>query len=297
MGAFKAYDIRGIYPQDFNKETVYKIGAFLPGLLGADFVVVGRDVRVSSPEIFQALSEGITDVGCDVWDIGLATTPMVYFSTVHFKAEASVQITASHNPPQYNGLKISRKGAIPVGYDTGLKDLEQLVLTKEVKKASKKGKILRKDAKTPYIQFQKQFVPDVSNLDISIDCSNGMLLTYAVTAGSSGMEVIPYFFARSLFAGSSTSLAGISMEQRSIKGVGMVKVERCDVVIVEIGCRTVIIILGDEHKISAYIPYLPDDCGFSRTRTSGDADDFHILHHITSRRMNTPSHSETVPPL
>lgn len=174
MGAFKAYDIRGIYPQDFNKETVYKIGSFLPALLHADFVVVGRDVRTSSPEIFQALTQGITDAGCDVWDIGLATTPMVYFATVYFKAEASVQITASHNPPQYNGLKVSRKDAIPVGYDTGLKDLEHLVLTKVVEKASKRGSIIKKDALTPYIAFQKQYVPDVSELDVSIDCSNGM---------------------------------------------------------------------------------------------------------------------------
>lgn len=174
MGAFKAYDIRGVYGQDFTKDTVYRIGTFLPGLLQASYVVVGRDVRTSSPEIFQALCDGITDAGCDVWDIGLATTPMVYYSTVHFNAEASVQITASHNPPQYNGLKISRKGAIPVGYDTGLKELEHLVTTQEVKKAAVKGKVIKKDALTPYIAFQKQYVPDVSNLDISIDCSNGM---------------------------------------------------------------------------------------------------------------------------
>ena len=98
MGAFKAYDIRGIYNKDFDKETVYKIGFFLPSLLKSKEVIVGRDVRTTSDEIFEALSRGITDSGADVWDIGLATTPMVYFATVHFESDASVQITASHNP-------------------------------------------------------------------------------------------------------------------------------------------------------------------------------------------------------
>ena len=126
MGAFKAYDIRGIYNKDFDKKTAYKVGYFLPSLLSTDHVVVGRDVRLSSPEIHEYLLKGITDSGADVYDLGLATTPMVYFATVFLKADASVQITASHNPKEYNGLKISRKDAIPVGGDTGLKDLEKL---------------------------------------------------------------------------------------------------------------------------------------------------------------------------
>ncbi|MFA6844418.1 MAG: phosphomannomutase/phosphoglucomutase [Sphaerochaetaceae bacterium] len=174
MGAFKAYDIRGIYPVDFNKDTVYRIGYFLPKLLKSPFVVVGRDVRLSSDEILSALCEGVTDSGADVWNIGLATTPMVYFSTVFFKAEASVQITASHNPPQYNGLKISRAKAIPVGSDSGLKELERMVNEDPVIRSAHKGKVIDKDARTPYLEFQKQFVPDFKNLDISIDCSNGM---------------------------------------------------------------------------------------------------------------------------
>jgi len=175
MGAFKAYDIRGVYNKDFDKANVYKIGFFLPSLLKADHVVVGRDVRVSSEEIFTALSEGITDAGADVWNLGLATTPMVYFSTTHLKADASVQITASHNPPQYNGLKISRTGALPVGGDTGLKELEKLVLEGEIKKAEEKGVI--KDysyVREEYINYQKGFVPDISNLKITMDLSHGM---------------------------------------------------------------------------------------------------------------------------
>lgn len=174
MGAFKAYDIRGIYNKDFNKDTVYKIGFFLPKLLNSKEVVVGRDVRTSSEEIFSALCEGITDSGSDVWEIGLATTPMVYFATVHFGVGASVQITASHNPPQYNGLKISRTKAVPVGSDSGLKELEQMVNASPIEIAQHKGKVIKKDARTPYLAFLKQFVPDTSNLDISIDCSHGM---------------------------------------------------------------------------------------------------------------------------
>lgn len=174
MGAFKAYDIRGIYNTDFNKDTVYKIGYFLPKLLKSKVVLVGRDVRTSSEEIFEYLCKGITDSGSDVYDIGLATTPMVYFSTVHFSVDASVQITASHNPAKYNGLKISRTKAVPVGSDSGLKELEQMVLTQPIEVAATKGRILSKDAKTPYLAFLKQFVPDTSNLNISIDCSHGM---------------------------------------------------------------------------------------------------------------------------
>lgn len=174
MGAFKAYDIRGIYNVDFNKDTVYKIGYFLPKLLKSTAVLVGRDVRTSSDEIFEALSEGIMDSGADVWDIGLATTPMVYFSTVHFKADASVQITASHNPAEYNGLKISRTNAVPVGSDSGLKELEAMVLNDEIIVAEKKGTIITKEAKTPYIEFLKAFTPDTSDLNLSIDLSHGM---------------------------------------------------------------------------------------------------------------------------
>ena len=96
MGAFHAYDIRGVYNVDFDKEVAYKVGYFLPELLSADKVLVGRDARVSSPEIHEYLLKGITDAGADVYDIGLSTTPMVYFGTANYGFKASVQITASH---------------------------------------------------------------------------------------------------------------------------------------------------------------------------------------------------------
>ena len=175
MGAFKAYDIRGIYNVDFDKNTAYKVGYFLPSLLNASFVAVGRDVRVSSDEIHDALLKGITDSGADVYDLGLATTPMVYFATTFLDASASVQITASHNPPKYNGLKISRKGALPVGGETGLKDLEKLVNEGEVVVKEVKGKVIdRSDVKDSYVAFLRKSVTDLSNLKISMDLSHGM---------------------------------------------------------------------------------------------------------------------------
>ena len=180
MGVFKAYDIRGVYNQDFNKETAYKIGYFLPKLLPCDFIVVGRDIRLSSDEIFENLCNGINDAGIDVWNLGLATTPMVYFSTVYYKAQASVQITASHNPKQYNGMKISRAMAIPVGGDTGLKELERMVNEEKVTPvcSCKRGKIIDKDVHEAYLSYLKGFLPDLSNLNLTIDCSSGMSSLY-----------------------------------------------------------------------------------------------------------------------
>ncbi|MBE9467831.1 MAG: phosphomannomutase/phosphoglucomutase [Bacteroidetes bacterium] len=174
MGAFKAYDIRGVYNKDFNKEDVYKIGYFLPKLLKTGKILVGSDVRVSSPEIFEYLSKGITDCGADVYDIGLATTPLVYFATAKHNFDASVQITASHNAKQYNGLKVSKANALPVGYDTGLGELEKMIKTKEIIPEEKKGKIINFEVKEEYLAFLKTYVKDTSNLKIGIDCSNGM---------------------------------------------------------------------------------------------------------------------------
>ena len=118
---FHAYDIRGVYNVDFDKNDVYKIGYFLPTLLDADKILVGRDVRVSSPEIYEYLVKGITHSGANVYDAGLATTPMIYYLTAKHHFDTSVMITASHNSKEYNGLKVSGTDASPIGYDAGLK--------------------------------------------------------------------------------------------------------------------------------------------------------------------------------
>jgi len=175
MGAFHAYDIRGIYNKDFNKDDAYKIGYFLVELLNTQKVLVGRDARVSSDEIFEYLAKGITDAGADVYDVGLATTPMVYYSTAKYEFNASVQITASHNSKEYNGMKVSRKNALPVGYDTGLKQIEQRI--KEgapIVKSQTPGEVKQLEVRGEYLSFLKKYVADYSNLRIGIDCSNGM---------------------------------------------------------------------------------------------------------------------------
>ncbi len=174
MKAFHAYDIRGVYNKDFNKEDVYKIGFFLPRLLMTDKILVGRDVRTSSPEIFAYLTKGITDAGANVYDIGLATTPMVYYATVKYNFLGSVMITASHNPREYNGLKISGPGAMPIGYDTGLKDLEQMVENEEIVVSPYKGELKKINVKEDYINFLKDHMVDFRGMRIGFDLSNGM---------------------------------------------------------------------------------------------------------------------------
>jgi phosphomannomutase len=174
MGIFKAYDIRGIYNKDFNKEDVYKIGYFLPELLNTDKVLVGHDARLSSEEILEYLKEGITDSGAMVYSMGLSTTPMVYFATAKHNFDASVQITASHNSKEYNGFKISRTKAVPVGYDSGLAKLEEMVKSGEIKKSDRKGEAYDFNIKGEYVNYLRQYVPDTSNISIGVDCSNGM---------------------------------------------------------------------------------------------------------------------------
>ncbi|MCK5537844.1 MAG: phosphomannomutase/phosphoglucomutase, partial [Bacteroidales bacterium] len=174
MNAFHSYDIRGIYNQDFNKNDVYKIGYFLPKLLKTNKVLVGFDARTSSPEIFAYLQKGIMDAGADVYNLGLSTTPMVYFITAKFKFDASVMITASHNPAEYNGLKVSTTDAKPVGFDTGLGILKKMCETKKIEVAQTKGKIIDFEKKEEYLNFLRQYLTDFSNLNVAIDCSNGM---------------------------------------------------------------------------------------------------------------------------
>lgn len=174
MKAFKAYDIRGVFGSDLTTDLAYKVGYFLPRLLEAKTILVGRDMRVSSPEVFKSLTDGILDANCNVIDISLSSTPMVYFSTVYFKVDGSVQITASHNPAKYNGLKISRKMAVPVGGETGLNTLKEMCENEEVVVSKERGTLTSVDAKTPYISFLNKYKEDYSNMKIAVDCSNGM---------------------------------------------------------------------------------------------------------------------------
>ena len=180
MGAFHAYDIRGVYGVDFDRTTAYKIGYFIPELLGTDKVLVGRDCRVSSPEIHDALVEGLTDAGADVYDLGLSTTPMVYFGTANYGFKASVQITASHNPAEYNGMKVSRENALPVGLDTGLGQIKEWIDSGcETPVASRRGEVHPMDIHDDYMNFMMKFKGDYSGLKLAFDLSNGMSNLFA----------------------------------------------------------------------------------------------------------------------
>ncbi len=175
MKAFKAYDIRGEWGTDLNEEIAYRIGYFLHRILDVKTVLVGRDMRLSSDTLFDHLTRGITDSGVDVDEIGLSTTPMVYWSTAKYGYDASVMITASHNPKHHNGLKISKTNALPVGYDTGLNRLEAFVESNEAcVPVAKKGVIRHKEVKEDYLKFQQGYVGGHDNLNIGVDCSNGM---------------------------------------------------------------------------------------------------------------------------
>ena len=180
MGAFHAYDIRGIYNVDFDKEVAYKVGYFLPALLHADKVLVGHDCRLSGQEIHDYLIKGITDAGADVDDIGYSSTPLVYFGTANYGYKASVQITASHNPREYNGMKVSRENALPVGLDTGLGQIKQWIDEgRPTPVAARKGKVTEIDIKPDYLRFLMKYKGDYSNLKIAFDLSNGMSTLFA----------------------------------------------------------------------------------------------------------------------
>ena len=175
MGAFHAYDIRGVYGVDFDAKTAYKVGYFLPELLSADKVLVGRDCRLSSDEIHRNLIAGITDAGADVYDLGLSTTPMVYFGTARYGFEASVQITASHNPAEYNGMKVSSANALPVGLDNGLGQIRDWIdAGRECPVCDRRGQVHEMDIRKEYVEFLLGYKEDLSGLKIAMDLSNGM---------------------------------------------------------------------------------------------------------------------------
>ncbi|MCY3939761.1 MAG: phosphomannomutase [Gammaproteobacteria bacterium] len=123
---FKAYDVRGRVPGEFNADLACRIGAALVRFTGAREVVLGRDARLSSPEIADAVAEGATRAGADIADLGLCGTEQVYFATGHFGCGAGVMVTASHNPADYNGLKLVREDARPISADTGLAEIARL---------------------------------------------------------------------------------------------------------------------------------------------------------------------------
>jgi phosphomannomutase len=187
MGIFKSYDIRGVWGQDWDGRTARAIGRSLPGLLGAREICVGRDARLSSDEVFEAFTGGVREAGCGVADIGRCDTPAVYFATARYGFDAGVMITASHNPSEYNGLKVSGREAVPVGYDTGLDRLEKLsaeLLAAEAAPpagdaasppaaAPEQGGLRTLDIGIDYLAHLARFREGIGSLKVVVDYSNG----------------------------------------------------------------------------------------------------------------------------
>ncbi len=173
---FKAYDIRGRTDKGEITPGLYRaVGSALVGVLGATRVAVGRDCRQSSRDLFDGLAKGITEAGADVVDLGEVPTDLVYFYSGSHRAPGAM-ITASHNPPQYNGLKLCRAGAAPVGANTGLAEIKQAVAKGEVAKAVIPGTVSRDNAIEAYIDHLFTIVsPDsVGRLRVAVDGGNGM---------------------------------------------------------------------------------------------------------------------------
>ena len=173
---FKAYDIRGIYPKQINSKLYKAIGVATGNVLGAKTGVVGRDMRNSSPELAQALIEGLREAGVDVTDIGLISTDSLYFAVGKYNFDCGAIVTASHNPSEYNGLKACKKNAEPLSSEKELAEIKDLVKKDQFKSSKKPGSLKRKDIIGNFIDHVLSFV-DVSSIKpfkIVVDAGNGM---------------------------------------------------------------------------------------------------------------------------
>jgi len=173
---FKAYDIRGKVPSELNSELAYKIGRAFSKLVNAKKMVVGYDIRKSSEEISESLIKGLTDRGTNVVNIGLCGTEMIYFSTPFFDADGGIMITASHNPPEYNGMKFVKRDSVPVGYDSGLNEVEEMIVNNELGDVSKtKGNVKKEDVMNSFIENLSQFYnPDkIDSYKVVVNAGNG----------------------------------------------------------------------------------------------------------------------------
>ncbi len=163
IDCFKAYDVRGQIPNQLNEDVAYRIGNATAKFLGAKRIVLGRDIRLSSGELADAVARGVAEAGAEVLDIGLGGTEMVYFATAHLDADGGIMVTASHNPADYNGLKIVREEARPVSADSGLEDIRKLAESDDRATAAKPGKRSTVDIFDAYIDHIAGYV-DIDSL-------------------------------------------------------------------------------------------------------------------------------------
>lgn len=175
IDCFKAYDVRGQIPTQLNDDIAYRIGNATADFLGAKRVVVGRDMRLSSAELADSVSIGLVEAGVEVLDIGLCGTEMVYFATGHLGADGGIMVTASHNPADYNGLKLVRENARPISADSGLADIKTLAEADERKAAAETGQRTQIDVQRAYVDAMLKYV-DVDRLaplKLVVNAGNG----------------------------------------------------------------------------------------------------------------------------
>ena len=195
---FKAYDVRGVVPDQLDEELARATGAAFVGVTGADTVVVGYDMRPSSPALSQAFSEGAAAAGADVVQIGLCSTDGLYFASGHLD-QPGAMFTASHNPAQYNGIKMCRSGAQPIGLESGLAEIRDAALAGDTPSAPTPGSITQVDLLDAYVAHLLSLAPVRGRrLKVVVDAGNGMagLTAPAVFAaiGDEQAELVPMYF-------------------------------------------------------------------------------------------------------
>ncbi|MBI3818178.1 MAG: phosphomannomutase/phosphoglucomutase [Planctomycetes bacterium] len=199
MGIFKAYDIRGLVGKDLDETIARRIGNAFALDLGAKTLVIGRDMRSHSPAIQSAIIEGVRDAGCDVIDIGLASTPMAYFAIGSLACDGGLNVTASHNGPAWNGFKLCRSGARPVSYETGIGQIEKRVVSSApISVAPKRGSIRKEEVLGRYLDHLLKFAPKLAPMRIVVDAANGMagfiLPELSKKLAARGVELVPMFW-------------------------------------------------------------------------------------------------------
>ncbi len=192
MTIFKAYDIRGKYPTEINGEISGKIAKAFCQLIKPKTIVVGRDMRIGSENISNELIKSLVNQGIKVINVGLVSTPIFYFAVNYLNTDAGLMITASHNPKEYNGLKLVKEQAKPIHYDNGIKEIEELFLKNEFQESEIKGIEIKKDIKNEYLEYIKNLAPKtIKKFKIVADYGNGMnAITTKELLQSIGIELI-----------------------------------------------------------------------------------------------------------
>ncbi len=175
---FKAYDVRGVYPGEINEDAAYEIGRAAVAHLGCERIVVGRDMRASSPALFEAFARGVCDQGADVIDIGMVTLPMVSFAMMENGEKFAAMISASHSPSEYNGMKLVKNCgpvAVQLSDIAALTKIGELAIKGEFEDAPKKGQVISKDIHKDYKDYMvSRFKDTVKDLTVVCDAGNGV---------------------------------------------------------------------------------------------------------------------------